>query len=507
MHVDEVSVLLSQRDPSTLAVESKLLEPEHNYRKGCQRMKRMQINRREAGLALLAAGTSISLPGCGSSPSQSAPASQTAPTPPTVTTTADPTAPGVAHVAWSQQTNIYEVNVRQFTPEGTFTAFAAHLPRLAQMGVGILWFMPIQPIGVKDRKGGLGSYYSISNYTAVNPEFGSLADFKAVVAQAHALGMKVILDWVANHTAWDHPWATANKSRYLLNERGDVFSVTFGSGATAEYWTDVVGLNYLGPNAQQDLWPAMTEAMLFWLRQTDIDGFRCDVASMLPTPFWEQARVQLERIKPVFMLAESDKADLHAKAFDMTYDWDLFDRLREIAKGQAKASALPAWWQRRQKNYPANAYRMNFTANHDSNSWQGSCLENYGSGEGLKTMAVVAALLPGMPLIYGGQEAFFEKRLQFFDRDPITWRGYPLAAFYTELLQLKKTHPALSNDAPPGTLEFSDAGNPNVVFFTRVRGAKKVSLLANLSAQTQICQIANGAPKTLAPWAYEINLA
>jgi glycosidase len=419
-------------------------------------------------------------------------------------TTTNPTAPGIDHVAWSQQTNIYEVNVRQFTPEGTLNAFAAHLPRLAQMGVGILWFMPIQPIGGKERKGGLGSYYSISNYTAVNPEFGSLADFKAVVAQAHALGMKVILDWVANHTAWDPPWVTSNKSRYLLNERGDVFSVTFGSGATAEYWTDVVGLNYVGPNAQQDLWPAMTQAMLFWLQQADIDGFRCDVASMLPTPFWEQARVQLDRVKPVFMLAESDKADLHAKAFDMTYDWDLFDRLREIAKGQTKASALPAWWQRRQKTYPANAYRMDFTANHDSNSWHGSCLENYGSTEGLKAMAVVATLLPGMPLIYGGQEAFFEKRLQFFDRDPISWRGYPLAGFYAELLHLKKTHPALANDALGGTLDFHDAGNLSVVSFTRSLGPRKLSLMVNLSAQSQPCKAPDGMQRTLAPWVYDI---
>jgi glycosidase len=325
-----------------------------------------------------------------------------------------------------------------------------------------------------------------------------------VVAQAHALGMKVILDWVANHTAWDPPWVTSNKSRYLLNERGDVFSVTFGSGATAEYWTDVVGLNYVGPNAQQDLWPAMTQAMLFWLQQADIDGFRCDVASMLPTPFWEQARVQLDRVKPVFMLAESDKADLHAKAFDMTYDWDLFDRLREIAKGQTKASALPAWWQRRQKTYPANAYRMDFTANHDSNSWHGSCLENYGSTEGLKAMAVVATLLPGMPLIYGGQEAFFEKRLQFFDRDPISWRGYPLAGFYAELLHLKKTHPALANDALGGTLDFHDAGNLSVVSFTRSLGPRKLSLMVNLSAQSQPCKAPDGMQRTLAPWVYDI---
>jgi glycosidase len=464
-------------------------------------MKRMQVNRREAGLALLATGSTLTLTGCGS------PSSQPGATTPPSMAPMNPSATGFAPVAWSRQANIYEVNLRQFTPEGTLAAFALHLPRLAQMGVGILWFMPIQPIGVKQRKGGLGSYYSIRDYTAVNAEFGSLADFKAVVAQAHVLGMKVILDWVANHTAWDHPWVTANKSRYRLNERNEVYSVTFGSGATAESWSDVVGLNYLGPNAQQDLWPAMTDAMLFWLRQTDIDGFRCDVASLVPTPFWEQARLQLDRVKPVFMLAESDKADLHAKAFDMTYDWDLFDRLREIAKGKADATALPTWWQRRQESYPADAYRMNFTANHDSNSWQGSCAENYGSADGLKAMAVLAALLPGMPLIYGGQEAFFDKRLAFFERDPINWRSYALAGFYGELLQLKRSHPALANGEQGGGLEFHDAGSRGVASFTRARGARKLNLMVNLSAVPQVCKAPDGAPRALGPWAYDIVVA
>ena len=406
---------------------------------------------------------------------------------------------GFAHVPWSHQTNIYEVNVRQFTPEGTLKAFEAHLPRLQQMGVSLLWFMPIQPIGKKERKGGLGSYYAIQDYTAVNPEFGTLEDFRRIVAKAHGLGMKVILDWVANHTAWDHPWVQTHKERYKLNDKGDVFSVTFNAGTPqVEYWTDVVGLNYQDPG----LWLAMTDAMVYWLKEADIDGFRCDVASLVPTPFWEQARAKLDRIKPVFMLAESDQVDLHAKAFDMTYDWDLFDQLRGIAKGKADAAALKAWWTRRQAKYPSDAYRMNFTANHDSNSWHGSCKEFYGTQACFKAMAVLAATLPGVPLIYGGQEAFFDKRLAFFEKDPINWRGYPLAAFYGGLLDLKRRTPALANGQHGGTLAWLDTGGAQVVGFRRESGANRLDVYVNLGAQRQDIKAADGSTLSLPAWGW-----
>jgi glycosidase len=401
------------------------------------------------------------------------------------------------NVPWSHQASIYEVNVRQFTPEGTLAAFEAHLPRLAAMGVGILWFMPIQPIGLKNRKGSLGSYYAIRDYTAVNPEFGLLADFQRVVQRAHALGMKVILDWVANHTAWDHAWVGTHKERYKLDANGEVFSVTFNAGTPqVEYWTDVVGLNY----RDAGLWLAMTEAMAWWLNATDIDGFRCDVASLVPTPFWEQARAALERIKPVFMLAESDAPELHTRAFDMTYDWDLFDQLKLIAQGQADAKALRGWWQRRQAKYPAAAYRMTFTANHDSNSWHGSDAEFFGSPEVMKAMAVLAATLPGLPLIYGGQEAFFKKRLAFFEKDRIDWDGRPLEGFYTELLALKRRHPALGNGAHGGELVIHGSGSDAVFSFSRVRGADRVDVAVNLGPHEQRTR---GGP--LPPWGWRIT--
>ncbi len=404
----------------------------------------------------------------------------------------------VAHLDWTRQASIYEVNIRQFTPEGSFQAMAAHLPRLQRMGVGMLWVMPIQAIGAQNRKGPLGSYYAIADYTGVNPEFGTLEDFKQLVAQAHRLGMKVILDWVANHTAWDHPWVQSHKERYKLNAQGEVFSVTFGSGPTVEYWTDVVGLNY----QEKSLWPAMTEAMAYWLREADVDGFRCDVASLVPTAFWEQARATLDRIKPVFMLAESDAPELHAKAFDMTYDWDLFDQLKKIAQGDARAELIHAWWQRRQAKYPTDAYRMTFTGNHDSNSWHGCDAELYGTLPAFQAMAVLAATLPGMPMVYGGQESFFTKRLAFFEKDPIAWGERPMEALYTELLHLKKTKAALANGAAGGTLRWLPTGNPAVLAFSREAGADSLTVEVNLSAQEQVYEMSAGQPARLKPWGW-----
>ena len=450
------------------------------------------IARRHAGLALLGAASAAASACTTLSKSKHE----------TMNSTPD----GFAHVPWSRQASIYAVNVRQFTTEGTLSAFEAHLPRLQAMGVGILWFMPIQPIGVKNRKGGQGSYYSIRDYTAVNPEFGTLTNFQRVVHKAHSLGMKVILDWVANHTAWDHPWVSSHPRRYKLNGQGEVFAVTFrASTPDVEYWTDVVGLDYTAAGAQQDLWPAMTEAMAFWLRQADVDGFRCDVASLVPTPFWERTRVQLERIKPVFMLAESDAVDLHAKAFDMSYDWDLFDQLRAIAKGQADASALQAWWARRQAKYPADAYRMNFTGNHDSNSWHGSCKEFYGHPDCFKAMAVLTATLPGMPLVYGGQESFLDKRLAFFEKDPIVWRNYPLASFFAQLLALKRDHPALANGQTGGALQWLQTGQAQVVGLRRQSAGRQLDVFANLGANEQTFMAQDGTPQRLPGWGWQMH--
>lgn len=386
--------------------------------------------------------------------------------------------PEFPHVPWSRQASIYEVNLRQYTAEGTLAAFCRELPRLAAMGVGMLWLMPVQPIGQLNRKGSLGSYYAVADYCAVNPEFGTLEDFKHLVRQAHGQGMRVILDWVANHTAWDHPWVTQHPDWYKKNEAGEIHSYIYRSSLEAEpeYWTDVVGLDYAAAPA---LWPAMIHAMAWWVRETGIDGFRCDVASLVPTPFWERARRELDAIKPMFMLAESDAPELHASAFDMTYDWRLYETLKAIAQGQAGAQALKDWWEKEQAAYPADAYRMRYTSNHDINSWHGDDASHYGPA--FEAMAVLAAMLPGMPLVYSGQESMLARKLAFFERDPITWGQRPLQAFYTRLLTLKARHPALLNGARGGGLEWLYSSSPDVLAFRREVSA---GVLGRLPGQT-----------------------
>jgi glycosidase len=407
-------------------------------------------------------------------------------------------AAGMAHVAWSKSANIYEVNIRQYTPEGTFTAFAAHLPRLKKMGVDILWIMPIQPIGEKNRKGMLGSYYAVRDYTAVNPEFGTLDQFRALVKQAHALGMHVIIDWVANHTAFDNPWVTEHSDWYLKNAKGEIYPVTYNEGGTPEYWTDVTGLDW----TKQGLWQGMTDAMAFWVRETGIDGFRCDVASKVPTPFWNQARAALDKIRPMFMLAEADNPDLHERAFDMTYGWDTMGLFKDIAKGKADARTLKAFLANPPKVFPADAYRMRFTSNHDENSWQGSDAELYGPA--FKAMAVLAATLPGMPLIYGGQESGLDKRLEFFEKDPVQWKAYQYAPFYKRLLDLKHANPALWNGQYGGPVQVVDTGNDKVFAFQRKMGSNVVSVTVNLSGASQSYGVHGQKPGVLSAWDYRI---
>ena len=403
----------------------------------------------------------------------------------------------MAHVAWSRQASIYQVNLRQYTPEGTIKGFAAQLPRLKKMGVELIWLMPLQPIGKLNRKGSLGSYYSISDYRAVNPEFGSLGDARQLIEQAHGLGIKVILDWVANHSAWDHPWTRIHKDWYKQDAKGEIFPVTFNEGPEPEYWTDVVGLNYENPALRE----AMIAEMAFWVREVNIDGFRCDVASLLPTDFWERARRELDAIKPMFMLAESDQADLHRAAFDMSYGWDLADLMKAIGKGQAGANQLRDWVGK-ESAYPGHAYRMNFTSNHDFNSWHGTDAELY--GEAYQALAVLSFTLPGMPLIYGGQEARLTRRLEFFEKDPIDWKTLELEGFYSELLALKKNNPALANGQYGAPVLLLDAGNQQLFAFSRQLGSNKVTVAVNLSNQAQTFQL-NGRPQQLVAWQWRVE--
>ncbi len=378
----------------------------------------------------------------------------------------------VKHPEWSKNANIYEVNLRQFTDEGTIIAFLEQMPRLRNMGVDILWFMPIYPIGEKNRKGTLGSYYSVQDYEAVNHEFGYIDEFTKMVELAHILGMKVIIDWVANHSAWDHAWVTEHPEWYDKDSDGKMYS-PFG-------WSDVVQLDY----ENQDLRRAMIEAMKYWLVEADIDGFRCDVAGLVPTEFWDAARAELNKIKPVFMLAEAEKDELLINAFDMDYGWDLHHISNLIARGDTTANALEGYFINQKMYFPKGAYKMNFTSNHDENSWNGTVYERY--GKGYKTFAVLMATVPGMPLIYTGQESGLDKRLEFFEKDIVEWADYSLQDFYRILLNTKKANKALWNGDFGGELNRVKTNNDEAVFiFTRQKEDDAIFVILNLTGTKQ----------------------
>ena len=404
------------------------------------------------------------------------------------------------HAAWTRNASIYEVNVRQYSAGGGFKAVTRQLPRLKRMGVEILWIMPIQPIGERERKGVLGSYYSIRDYNAVNPEFGTLDEFRTLVRTAHKLKMKVILDWVANHTAWDHEWTRTHPDWYKRGPNGEEIPYTYLAGDKPEYWTDVRGLDYRVPA----VWDAQIAAMRWWIVETDIDGFRADVASLMPLDFWKRARAELEAVKPgQFWLAESNDPAIHA-VFDMTYDWALFNVFADIGRRKAGAEALRKWLAEGQQGFPADAYRMNFTSNHDENSWRSSDKDNF--GDRFPVFAVLAATLPGMPLVYSGQESGLDKQIKFFENDPIDWADYRNAALYTRLLRLKASHPALANGAAGGAAEPVDMGDPALFAFRRVSGKRSVTVVANLSDEAKAVPSWRGKPIRLAPWDWRIDV-
>jgi len=376
------------------------------------------------------------------------------------------------HPEWSINANLYEVNVRQFTKEGTFTAFSQHLERLNDLGVNILWFMPISPVGELNRKGTLGSYYSIQNYTAINPEFGTLDDFKAVVNKAHELGMYVIIDWVANHTSWDHVWTVSNPEYFVLDEEGNFT-------APNDDWTDVLQLNYENP----DLWDAMIAEMKYWVEEANIDGFRCDVAYMVPTEFWNRATKELMEIKTVFMLAEADSPELNISAFHSGYGWHLHHVMNSIAQGKMDVSEVDKYFfEDNQGNYPKGAYKIYFTSNHDENSWKGSEFERM--GDAAELFGVLSATVPGMFLMYNGQEAGLDRRLEFFEKDEIDWSDLSYTDFYEPLLKLNNRNKALWNGLAGGPIVRIKTDCDEKVFaFMREKDDNKVVVILNMSDQ------------------------
>jgi glycosidase len=335
--------------------------------------------------------------------------------------------------------------------------------------------MPVHQIGQKNRKGSLGSPYSVKDYYSVNPEFGNIADLKHFVNKAHELGMRVILDWVANHTAWDNPLTWEHPEWYARDWKGDFRPTPWWD------WQDIIDLDYQQPALRK----YMTEALKYWVKEVGIDGYRCDVAGFVPTDFWELARKELDAIKPVFMLAEWENRDLHAQAFDMTYAWSWNDAVHKICQGQADVSSLYVYYSWNEKAFPADGMRMLFVSNHDKNAWEGTEFEQF--GDGLETAIVLSVVSEGMPLIYNGQEAGNPKRLAFFEKDSLEWKEHSLGELYKKLFILKKGHTALWNGRWGARMTNVPNNIPaRVLSFVRQNESEKVFAVFNFSAEPQI---------------------
>jgi len=377
-------------------------------------------------------------------------------------------------VPWAHNTNIYEVNLRQYTPAGTIKAFVPHMKRLQAMGVKTLWFMPLTPISEKNKKGTLGSYYACSDYISMNAEFGSIEDFIILVQEAHKMGMKVILDWVANHTGWDHVWTTKHPEFY---ER----DITTGDFKAASGMDDIIELDFLNPILRK----AMIEAMSFWVRTCDIDGFRCDLAFWVELDFWKEARPALDAIKPLFWLGEFDELDTpeYGEVFDASYTWTWMHKTEDFYKGKISIHDLFTVL-KKYDDIGDDTIRAWFTSNHDENSWNGTENEKY--GEMAAALAVFSATWNGIPLLYSGQELPNRKRLQFFEKDIIQWSGeYQLEDFYYRLLCLQANHPALrGGDSSVKTFLIKSNPADKLLFFLRKNEHNEVLTVLNLSADT-----------------------
>ncbi|HYJ65919.1 MAG TPA: alpha-amylase family glycosyl hydrolase, partial [Parafilimonas sp.] len=375
------------------------------------------------------------------------------------------------HPAWIMQGNIYEVNVRQYTPEGTFAAFEKSLPRLKEMGVQTLWFMPMNPISKVDRKGALGSYYAVANYMAVNPEFGTMDDWKSLVKKCHNMGFKVMMDWVPNHTGADNYWLTAHPDFYVTDSTGKAIS-QFD-------WTDTRKLNFHNPVLED----SMIRCMKFWIDSTNIDGFRCDYAVGPTKEFWTKCIQTLKADKNIFMLAEADSAWLYETGFDATYSWPEFHTMVDIAAGKKNAYALDSVINIANNNFPSNGLILYFTSNHDENSWNKA---DYGTMPGAShaPFAVLTQTLPrSIPLIYSGQEEPFLDSVSFFYKDTITFHNYARAKFYSTLLHLREAHVALAANASFKKVHTSN--NAAIYAFERMSGNDKILVIVNLSNAAQ----------------------
>lgn len=366
---------------------------------------------------------------------------------------------------------VYEMNIRQYTPEGTFAAAQEHLPRLKELGVDIVWLMPIYPIGVKERKGTLGSYYAISDYCATNPEFGSLEDFDNFVKEAHKLDLRVVLDWVANHTSPDAKWINECPADWYVRD-------SLGNTIINYDWYDIAELNY----DNRAVWDEMKKSMHFWMER-GIDGFRCDMACEVPLEFWQETIAELRAKYPgIYMLAEGEEPKLHSQCdFNSSYAWELHHLMNAIARGEKGVSDLLAYIEKDSQRHPENAFRLMFTSNHDENSWAGTEFERM--GDAAKVMAVLTFTLPNsQPLIYTGQEMGWNKRFEFFEKDHIpAWEENEYGEFYKWLIDVKHNNPALAAGEKGGEFNVISSDN-NTLVFTRTLPDNEVKVTAQLTS-------------------------
>ncbi len=376
----------------------------------------------------------------------------------------------VVHPEWSKNAILYEVNLRQYTPEGTLKAFAEHLTRLQKLGVDVLWFMPTFPIGEVNRKGELGSYYSVKDFKGVNPEHGTLEDFKMVIDSAHALGMHVILDWVPNHTSWDNQ-LTIDHPEFFVKDSNGKFTPPLGTD-----WTDVIQLDW----TQKGLQDYMIEAMSYWVN-LGVDGFRVDHPHNTPKEFWERARAELDKIRPVLMLAEHEEpGKFMEKGFDMNYAWEMHHLMKAVAQGRDSAIAISRYFKKELAVYPQNVYRLMFLSNHDENSWAGTIDTIFGNSQ--KAFATLIFTAHGVPLLYSGQEVCLNKRLRFFVRDTINWDLCEMTGFYRDLIKLRKENPALWNGEFGGPMiKIKTSKDKKVFAFYREKNENRVIVFLNLT--------------------------
>lgn len=421
------------------------------------------------------------------------------------------------HPEWSYSAVLYELNIRQFTEEGTLNAAIERLPFLRSIGIDAIWLMPIYPIGVEGRKGSLGSYYSIRDYKGVNPEFGTKDDFRAFVSAAHAMGIKILLDWVANHTARDARWITEQPTDWYERDENGVAKVPWD-------WTDTAKLNY----ANHDVWLGEIDAMRYWVEEFGVDGFRCDMAMLVPIEFWQEASGELHKLKSdIFMLAEAEEDNLFDRAFNMSYQWNVHHIMVDIAKGARRVWDLRNAIHSERARYPREAMRMSFTSNHDENSWSGSEQSRFGAA--LEVMTALTFLMPStMPLLYTGQEVGYDHSFEFFERDAIPARVYHenrTTELYRRLIALKHRERALDAGERGGDMiEIENNAKDCMITMVReVEGSRVVAIL-NLSPYTihadfntgiyagtyrdaisgERVELSQHVERDLVPWQYQI---